>query len=121
VTRRAAMLALMLASLASGCAPLATKEARASKSSVGCMEAAIAGRGLETLPDSQAHCIAAGLIARHCSLSEAAMASVGKEVRDLFGGGDAEWRDLVSDRRGIGCARHTGTDAQLQDCCQNPP
>jgi len=83
------------------------------------MQAAIADRGLEKLPDTQAHCIAAGLIARHCSLSEAAMASVGKEVRDLFGGGDAEWHDLVSDRRGVRCARHTGSDAELQACCEN--
>jgi hypothetical protein len=117
--QRAAMLALALASLAAGCAPLATTEERPAKSSLGCMQRAIAGHDLEALPDSEAHCIAAGLIARHCSVSEAMMASVGKEIRDLLGAGDAEWRDLGSDRRGVVCARHSGNDAELQACCRN--
>ena len=69
------------------------------------MTAAIRGRHLDELPDSQAHCIAAGLIARQCSVTEATLASVGKELRDLLGGGDAEWRDLGNDHRGIRCAR----------------
>jgi hypothetical protein len=116
---RAAMLARALASLAAGCAPLATTEERPAKSSLGCMESAVAGHDLESLPDSAAHCIAAGLIARHCSVSEAMMAGVGKEIRDLFGAGDAEWRDLGWDRRGVACARHSGSDAELQACCRD--
>jgi hypothetical protein len=81
------------------------------------MEAAIGQLPLAGLPDSKAHCEAAGLIARYCSVTEAALASVGKEVRDLFTGGDAEWRDLMSDRRGIRCARSSGSDAELVECC----
>ena len=68
-------------------------------------------------PDSQAHCMAAGLIARYCSISEAWLASIAKEVGDLFGPGRAEWRDLQSDGRGIRCARLAEDTAALRRCC----
>jgi len=68
--------------------------------------------------DTQAHCLAAGLIARYCSVSEAWLASIAKEVGDLFGPGRAEWRDLAADRRGIGCARQAKDDAGLEVCCE---
>jgi hypothetical protein len=71
--------------------------------------------------DSQAHCLAAGRIARYCSVAEAWLASLGKEVLDLLGPGDAEWRDLQSDRRGIVCARGTSDDAELRTCCETQP
>ena len=70
------------------------------------MRAAIAGRDLESLPDGEAHCFAAGLIARRCSVTESMLASVGKEIQDAIGAGDAEWRDLSADRRGVHCARN---------------
>lgn len=63
------------------------------------------------------HCNAAGLIARYCSVTEAHMASVGKEMRDLFTAGDAEWRDLTSDRTGVRCARQAHDDKALSQCC----
>jgi hypothetical protein len=72
-------------------------------------------------PDSQAHCKAAGLIARYCSVTEATLASIAKEVRDVFTAGDAEWRDLMSDRRGIRCARTARSDDELAACCALPP
>lgn len=81
------------------------------------MQAALRDRLPEQLPDSQAHCLAAGLIARYCSVTEAYLASIGKELKDLFGPGDAEWRDLQSDRRGIRCARDSRDAASLQECC----
>ena len=65
------------------------------------MHAALRDRLPADLPDSQLHCIAAGLIARYCSVTEAHLASIGKELKDVSGPGDAEWRDLESDRRGI--------------------
>jgi len=99
------------------CAPLPHREVRPARSSLGCMQAALHDRLPEQLPDSQAHCLAAGLIARYCSVTEATLASVGKELKDLFGHGDAEWRDLQSDRRGIRCARNSRDDAGLRDCC----
>lgn len=69
------------------------------------------------LPDSRAHCLASGLIARYCSKSEAYMAGAGKELRDLFGPGDAEWRDWRADRAGIACSRLGKDDAEIASCC----
>lgn len=71
------------------------------------------------MPDDQAHCRAAGLIARRCSTTEAWMASWGKELTDLFDGGDAEWRDLRSDSIGRRCAHSIASDEELATCCQN--
>jgi hypothetical protein len=99
------------------CAPLATREPRAGTSSLGCMHGALARYDVASHPDDEAHCIAAGLIALHCSKSEAWLAGVGKELRDLFGRGNAEWRDLDSDRRGIECARSATDDTRLVACC----
>ncbi|HMN45118.1 MAG TPA: hypothetical protein PKE27_11115 [Povalibacter sp.] len=99
------------------CAPLPQRESRAAQSSYGCMQAALRDRLPQSLPDAQTHCIAAGLIARHCSVTEAGLASLGKELRDLLGPGDAQWRDLEADRRGVDCARSVDSDAGLQACC----
>jgi hypothetical protein len=100
-----------------GCAPLATHENRAGQSSLGCMRAALARHDLESLPDEQAHCAAAGLIAWRCSVTEARIASYGKEFRDLFDGGNAEWSDLAADRQGILCARSATDEIGLLNCC----
>lgn len=100
-----------------GCTPLATKEGRAAKSTLGYMRQAFAAYDLESRPDDEAHCIAAGSIARRCSVTEARMASYGKEFRDLFAHGDAEWRDIESDRLGIECARSATDEASFIDCC----
>ena len=70
--------------------------------------------------DRQAHCLAAGLIASHCSITEAWLASLGKEVMDLLGPGDAEWGDLAADGRGIACARRVQSNAALEACCELP-
>ena len=81
------------------------------------MQAAIKDRLPPNIPDSQAHCTASGLIARYCSVTEATLAGWAKELKDLLGPGDAEWRDLIADRRGIDCARATDSDQELQACC----
>jgi hypothetical protein len=100
------------------CTPLGVKESRAAKSSLSCMQTAIAGQDFDRRPDHEAHCVAAGLIALRCSVTEAQLASYGKELRDMLGRGDADWRDLRADRRGIACAR-SATDAQrLIACCE---
>jgi hypothetical protein len=71
------------------------------------------------LSDKRTHCIAAGLIARYCSVTEAYLASVGKEVKDLFTpGGDAQWADLRADGTGVRCARASRDDAELVVCCE---
>jgi len=81
------------------------------------MRAASAGRDLESRPDGEAHCLAAGLIARRCSVTESMLASVGKEIQDAIGAGDAEWRDLSADRRGVHCASNTADEEELSACC----
>jgi hypothetical protein len=84
------------------------------------MRSALAAHGPLPAADSQAHCLAAGLIARHCSVTEAWLASVAKEVLDLLGPGNAEWRDLAADGRGIACARRSQNNGSLEVCCQLP-
>jgi hypothetical protein len=71
------------------------------------------------LPDHDAHCLASGLIARYCSPTEAYLAGVGKELRDLFGRGDAEWADWRADRVGVRCAQRAEDDAALATCCKD--
>ena len=68
--------------------------------------------------DKRAHCLAAGGIAQRCSVLEADMAGVGKEVRDLFSRGDASWADWKADRAGIRCAKQGSAPGQLASCCQ---
>jgi hypothetical protein len=124
-----AVLGTALAILATAaCAPLPSREARPAKSSLGCMNAALREHfpgGLDertqTMNDAQMHCAAAGLIARYCSVTEATIASYGKELKDLVGAGDAQWRDLESDRRGIRCARSAPDTAGLLQCCLETP
>jgi hypothetical protein len=89
------------------------------------MRAALGSSSLDSRSDELAHCVAAGLIALQCSTAEAWLASIGKELRDLVGSGDAQWRDLRADARGIRCARSatdeccgdTDTQARLLACC----
>jgi len=82
------------------------------------MRAVVAEKLPAHLTDKHAHCLAAGFIARYCSRPEAYVASVGKEVSDLFNGShDFEWADLKADRLGIGCERSAGSDAALERCC----
>ncbi len=81
------------------------------------MQAVVREKMPAGLPDKRTHCLAAGLIARYCSGSEAYLAGAGKELKDLLGGGDAEWSDWRADRAGIACARAAGNDAELAECC----
>ena len=96
-----------------GCAAQA---ARPTTSSYGCMMAERESLP-ENMPDEQKHCVAAGLIARHCSVSEANMAGLGKELQDLFGRGDASWADWKMDRKGVVCARDALDDEAVTRCC----
>jgi hypothetical protein len=81
------------------------------------MQAVVKQKVPTTLPDKETHCLAAGLIARYCSRSEAYLAGAAKEWRDLFTAGDVEWADWRADRRGIGCARRAADDSALAACC----
>src|ERR1044072_2285186 len=95
------------------CASMGNRPARAARSSCGCMQAVLQERLPQNLPDKRAHCLAGGLIARYCSITEAYLAGAGKEVRDLLGHGDAEWADGRADRAGIALARGALDDRSL--------
>lgn len=98
-----------------GCASLSGQ--RLAHSSYGCMEAVVREKVPEDLRDKHRHCLAGGLIARYCSLSEAYLAGLGKELGDLLGPGDAEWKDWQADRAGVRCARKSVTDEDVAACC----
>lgn len=67
--------------------------------------------------DAQKHCVASALIARQCSVAEAAMAGIGKELKDAVTAGDASWADWRSDRKGMRCARNAQDEESLRSCC----
>jgi hypothetical protein len=91
---------------------------RPSRSTLGCAQAIVSTRVPSGLADKPTHCIAAAMIARYCSRTEAALASIGKEVKDLFSAGDAEWADLRADREGLRCAMGPGDDSAVGECCR---
>ena len=113
---RAQAAALSIFALLAGCSS-APGVKRLGASSYGCMHAVVQKFIPPGIPDKQAHCLAAGYIARYCSRSEAYVAGAGKEFTDLFDGGDAEWGDWVADRIGIACEAHAASDAALASCC----
>lgn len=115
LTRRALVSAVALALTA--CVSVPNRPVRLEHSSYGCMSQVLKQKVPTNLPDKQTHCLASGLIARYCSLSEAYLAGAGKEFRDLLGFGDAQWSDWVADRRGISCARRAASDEALAACC----
>lgn len=109
--------ALLLASLGISCglAGCNNIQPRPAVSSLGCMQAVRAQWPTE-LPDKRLHCLVAAQIARQCSVGEAYLAGMGKELRDLFGAGDADWNDWGADRAGVQC--RTSTDSvELDACC----
>lgn len=115
VTRIAAAVVTM-ANL-TACAAIANRPPRLAHSTYGCVQAVLRDKLPADLADERAHCLAGGLISRYCSVTEAHLAGAGKEVRDLLGHGDAEWRDWRADRAGIECARESADDAALAECC----
>lgn len=100
--------------LGTGCASVPHRAAQASYDCMRVVRDALP----PDLPDKRAHCLAAGGIAQQCSVVEADMAGIGKEVRDVFNHGDASWADWRADRAGIRCARQSGAEAELTACCQ---
>src|SRR5215213_11268725 len=106
-----------IALLGVGCASIPDRPARIAPSSYGCMNAVVREKLPADAPDKHMHCLAAGLIVRYCSVSEAYMASLGKEGRDFFTRSDVEWADWRADRAGIRCSRHAKDDTELARCC----
>ena len=101
-----------------GCASAPDRPAR---SSVGCAQAALDQHLPSGLSDKRAHCIAGGLIARFCSPTEARFAGLDKEMRDVFGPGDADWSDWQATRAGVRCAASATNVASIVACCENEP
>jgi hypothetical protein len=106
---------LLLATCAGGCAAVPDRPAR---SSAGCARAAIEQHLPGNLPDKLAHCIAGGLVARYCSPTEARLAGLGKELRDIFGHGNAEWSDWNAARLGLRCADDGADPDAIIACCE---
>jgi hypothetical protein len=109
--------AALLIANAAACASIPDRPPRLAPSSQACMRAVLNEKLPADLPDKRAHCVAGGLIARYCSITEAYLAGLGKELHDLVGAGAAEWNDWSADRAGIACARQGGDDAALDRCC----
>lgn len=108
--------ALLILGLLAGCASAPDRPAR---SSVGCAQATVDEHLVDGLTDKRAHCIAGGLIARFCSPTEARLAGLGKEMRDAFGPGDADWSDWQATRAGVRCAASAANVASIVACCEN--
>lgn len=89
---------------------------RPAMSSYGCMQAVRAELPADA-SDKRLHCVAAAQIARQCSVSEAYLAGMGKELADLFGRGDAEWSDWQADRAGVGCGQTQNSASDIRACC----
>jgi hypothetical protein len=109
-----AMLVVLLAAVASGCA---AAPGRPAPSTIGCAEAVVAALP-PGLTDLERHCLASAGIARQCSAAEAWLAGWAKETRDALGGGDAAREDLAANRHGRRCAAESGADGDLLDCCR---
>jgi len=95
-------------------------EPRPAASSYSCMRAVrdqvVQRLGQNTL-DKRLHCAVSAHIARQCSVSEAYLAGMGKEVSDLFTGGDAEWADWQADRAGVSCGKANADEQGIAGCC----
>jgi hypothetical protein len=97
-----------------GCA---TPPDRPAVSSYGCMVAV-----RDSVPkqgyDKRMHCLVSAGIAQRCSIFEADLAGLGKEMHDLFTAGhDASWADWSADRAGIRCASRGRNPEVLAACC----
>jgi hypothetical protein len=113
IDNRFLVLAVVGAALVSGCTHALP---RAEKSPYACM-AAVRDSLPADIPDARKHCLAAAGIALRCSVVEAGLASVGKELKDFFGKGDASVTDLRADRAGARCAGAGHSPDALNQCC----
>lgn len=109
--------AVLVACALSGCQGLGGAP-RPATSFLGCARAAVAAVVTDDMTDKRKHCTGAGSIARLCSVSEARLASYGKEFTDAFDGGDPDVEDLRADRTGIACAKVDPDPARVLACCE---
>jgi len=78
--------------------------------------------------DKYKHCIVAAEIYTECGPFTAYLVSVGKEIQDMFGPGEAEWADFTADLAGISCAQKPGEICEVEgktrqrtidECCRS--
>jgi hypothetical protein len=109
----------MCAALVLGaCMPLDRTTPRPARASLTCMQAVVREQVPVDVDDKLKHCLATGLIARHCSVAEARIAEWGKEFTDVFDGGDPSAADIRADSAGLRCARDSAEDAAVRACCE---
>jgi hypothetical protein len=113
----AALTAATATLLLIACMPLDRSMPRPARGSLDCMRSIVREQVPVAAGDKLKHCLATGLIARHCSVSEARIAAWGKEITDVFDGGDPSAADIRADRAGLSCARDSADDAGLRACC----
>lgn len=104
---------LLLPCLLAACSSV---QPRPAVSSYACMQAIRAQLPMDE-NDKRLHCLASAQIAQQCSVAEAYVAGIGKELSDLFGHGDAEWADWQADRAGVSCGRMQNGPSGIQACC----
>lgn len=114
-TRQRFFMVIMVALSVCACVPL--RGTRGAPSSTSCVHAAVHQDWPPGLTDKQKHCRATAAIAATCSVPEARLAGILKEVADLFGKGNAEWADLRADWAGVRCARAAQNVASIESCC----
>jgi hypothetical protein len=103
----------------SACATLDGKP-RIATSPLACVRGAVA----EATPtaeagDKRAHCLGGARVAERCSPFEAALASYVKELKDLFGRGDAQVTDIRAGHAGIRCASANPGSSDAAPCCES--
>jgi len=104
----------VLGALVLGCA---TPPDRPAVSSYSCM-AAVRDSVPKQGYDKRMHCLVSAGIAQRCSIFEADLAGLGKEMHDVFTAGhDASWSDWRADRAGIRCAQRGRDPEVLAACC----
>lgn len=108
----------MLAALAACLAGCAAAPDRPATSSAGCVRAVLDRHLPSGLRDKLAHCVAGGLLARFCSPTEARLAGIAKELRDVFTAGDADWLDWQATRAGARCSAPDADVASIVACCE---
>ncbi|MFG1493067.1 hypothetical protein [Halobacteriovorax sp. ZH4_bin.1] len=65
--------------------------------------------------DKYRHCTVSCIVGIECGISSSAIIGVAKEIYDLFGGGHAEWRDLLANINGLRLSHRTDIQ-NFEDC-----
>ena len=88
--------------------PDATSVKTGDKSMMGCINRVVSQRSKfpPKTNDKYKHCVVSCYISDECGHFAAALAGIGKEVKDMFGPGNAEWADWKADVSGMDCSKN---------------